>query len=218
MDPKKILVIGGGFSGIGSVVHIKEDGMEPVCYELSDNFGGNWRYRKETRYGQASIMPTTIINHSKELGAISMFPPRKEFNNYMKHTELLQYITELVEKFDVEKYIHYNMEVQHVKRAPDYDKTGRWVVTTKNTKSGKVITETFDGVFVCTGHINRPMMPKFPGQESFKGKIIHTHSLKEVEEFSGQNVVVVGIGCSGLDAAVEISRVAKQVSTFFKKI
>lgn len=211
MAPKKVLVIGAGIVGIVSIAHIAKEGMEPVCYELSDNYGGNWRYSKEVRYGQASIMPTTIINHSKEMGAFSIFPPRKEFSNYMRHTELLQYITDFVNHFDVERHIHYNMEVLKVEKALDYDKTGRWTVTTKNQKSGETILETFDGVFVCTGHINRPSMPKFSGQENFKGKIMHTHSLKEVEEFSGQTVVVVGAGCSALDAAVEISRVAKQV-------
>lgn len=211
MAPKKVLVIGAGIVGVVAIAHIREDGMEPVCYELSDNYGGNWRYSKEVTYGQASIMPTTIINHSKEMGALSNFPPRKEFSNYMRHTELLQYITDFVNHFDVERHIHYNMEVLKVEKAFDYKKTGKWIVTTKNHKNGEQITETFDGVFVCTGHINRPSMPTFTGQESFKGKIMHTHALKEVEEFSGQTVVVVGTGCSALDAAVEISRVAKQV-------
>lgn len=214
MKPKRILVIGAGIAGIGSIANIKADGMEPVCYELSDTYGGNWSYRNEIRYGQASIMPTTVINHSKEMGAASNFPPKKEYCNYMKHTELLQYITDYVKHFDCEKYIRYNMEVLEVKKAIDYDETGKWTVTTKDLNIGKEITETFDGVFVATGHINRPSMPTFPDQEKFKGKIIHTHSLKDVEEFAGQTVVVVGIGCSALDAAVEISRVAKQVSNF----
>ena len=211
MNPKKVLVIGAGIAGIGCIALIKEDGMEPVCYELSDRYGGNWSYRPEARYGQASIMPTTIINHSKEMGAASNFPPKKEYSNYMKHTELLQYITDYAKHFDCERHIHYNMEVIQVKKAFDYDETGRWTVTTKNHNNGETVTETFDGVFVATGHINRPTMPTFPGQEIFKGKIMHTHSLKDVEEFAEQNVVIVGIGCSALDAAVEISRVAKQV-------
>lgn len=81
MAPKKVLVIGADIVGIVSIAHIREDGMEPVWYELSDNYGGNWRYSQEVTYGQASIMPTTIINHSKEMGALSKFPPRKEFSN-----------------------------------------------------------------------------------------------------------------------------------------
>ncbi|GIX93644.1 dimethylaniline monooxygenase 2 [Caerostris darwini] len=54
-------------------------------------------------------------------------------------------------------------------------------------------------------------MPHYPGQDLFKGDIIHTHTLKGVEKYQKKNIVVVGMGCSGLDAAAETSNVAKQV-------
>lgn len=211
MNPKTVLVIGGGFSGIVCISHLKVEGLQPVCYEKSNKYGGTWCYRKEAMDGQASIMPTTTINHSKEMGAISNFPPRKEFSNYMRHSECYQYLIEYVKHSDCERYIRYNIEVLHIKKALDYENTGRWIATSKNVVTGEVMTETFDGVLVATGHINKPIIPKFPGQDKFKGRIIHTHSVKEAEVFAGQTVVIVGIGCSAADAAVEISRVAKQV-------
>ncbi|GBM36402.1 hypothetical protein AVEN_234793-1 [Araneus ventricosus] len=54
-------------------------------------------------------------------------------------------------------------------------------------------------------------MPSYPSQDLFKGKIMHTYSLKEVAPYKEKTVVVVGMGCSGLDAAVETSNVARQV-------
>ncbi|RWS18669.1 dimethylaniline monooxygenase [N-oxide-forming] 5-like protein [Leptotrombidium deliense] len=39
---------------------------------------------------------------------------------------------------------------------------------------------------------------------------MHTHSYKRPNGFENKNVVVVGIGNSGGDAAVELSMVAKQ--------
>lgn len=53
----------------------------------------------------------------------------------------------------------------------------------------------------------------FKGQEKFKGKILHTHSYKKPYDFDGQRCVVVGIGNSGGDAAVELSMVAKKVGS-----
>ncbi|XP_035229871.1 flavin-containing monooxygenase 5-like [Stegodyphus dumicola] len=208
---KRIAVIGGGFAGILSIAMLKEEGMDPFCFEQTDKIGGTWNYREESTDGVASIMPTTIINHSKEMGALSNFPPRKEYNNYMRHDELFQYITEYCTENDCLKHIQLNMMVTCVKRCEDYDETGRWVVTARNTSTAEELTDTFDGVMVCVGHINRPIIPNFPGQEKFKGKIMHTHSLKEVSEFKDQNVLVVGMGASALDAAVGISDVAKQV-------
>lgn len=85
-------------------------------------------------------------------------------------------------------------------------------MTNKNTKTGEITSDTFDCVCVCIGHHVYPNEPTFPGQEEFEGKIMHTHSLKKVDGFEDLRVVVVGVGNSGMDAAVELSSVTKQVS------
>ncbi|GIX93652.1 dimethylaniline monooxygenase 2 [Caerostris darwini] len=212
-SPKtKIAVVGGGLSGAGSLAQLKEEGgFELVCFEKTDKPGGTWCYREESIEAVASIMSTTIINHSKEMGAFSDFPPPKEYNTFMRHSELYQYASEYAKSKDIFKYIQYNSEVIEVRRAKDYIETGRWIVTVKNTISNEVSTDVYDGVLLCVGHINRPKMPYYPGQDLFKGDIIHTHTLKRVEKYREKNVIVVGMGCSGLDAAVETSNVAKQV-------
>ncbi|KAG8196636.1 hypothetical protein JTE90_006546 [Oedothorax gibbosus] len=185
--------------------------MEPVCFEQTDKIGGTWNYREESVDGVPSIMASTHINISKELTAVSTFPPKKECNNFMKHDELFQYCMEYANKHDAVRHIRCNSEVTKVRKSKDYDVTGKWDVMVKDKLTGAETTEYFDGVMVCIGHVNRPKMPTFPEQEAFKGTIMHTHSLKRVNEFENKTVVVVGTGCSGVDAAVESSNVAKQV-------
>lgn len=104
--------------------------------------------------------------------------------------------------------------------ANDYEETGRWKLKARNLdkKIGEeyeIVEDIFDGVMVCTGHHGTVLMPTFPGQEKFRGKIMHTHSLKDGQAFADQNVIVVGVGNSGGDAAVEVSYVAKQVWVSF---
>lgn len=112
---KKILVIGGGFAGIGSIKSLKEEGFEPVCYEKTSKYGGTWNYREETPMGFPSIMPTTAINHSKEMGSLSNYVPDKSLPNYMRHHDLLKLITDIGEKYDCFRYITYNREVMKVR-------------------------------------------------------------------------------------------------------
>ena len=212
---KRIAIVGGGASGIGSIVALREEGMNPVCFEARDSYGGTWNYRHDSEIGYASIMSTTVLNHSKEIGAASNFPPKKEYSNYMRHRDVFQYITDYYKHHGCEKYIQFNTEVISVKKTEDYDETGRYSVTVKNKVSGKVFTDVFDGVMVCTGHFNWPKVEKFPGMENFKGTVMHTHSLKTVEKFKGQRVLVVGAGCSALDAVEVLSSVAKQVCYWF---
>jgi dimethylaniline monooxygenase (N-oxide forming) len=45
-------------------------------------------------------------------------------------------------------------------------------------------------VCVCTGHHAKPNFPKFPGQERFKGRIVHSHSYK-VGVFQESNIELV---------------------------
>jgi len=64
---------------------------------------------------------------------------------------------------------------------------------------------------LCTGHHVDPYFPKFDGMEKFKGRLIHSHSYKDHDGYEDQRVVVIGIGNSGGDIAVELSRISSQV-------
>ena len=72
----------------------------------------------------------------------------------------------------------------------------------------------FDFVLVCTGHHAFPNMAEFPGQKDFQGKIIHSHDFKTAKGYEDSRSVVVGIGNSGADTVVELSRVCSQVCIF----
>ncbi|XP_071043405.1 flavin-containing monooxygenase 5-like [Parasteatoda tepidariorum] len=211
MVSKRAAVIGGGPCGLGAIQTLKQEGIEPVCFERTGHIGGLWRYHDDDVDGIASVMKTTIINTSKELGAMSTFPPLAEYPNYMHNTLMHEYIVKAAEQNGLLPHVRYHHETKSIEMAEDYEKTGRWKVTNKNTQTGELVSEIFDFVCVCIGHHVYPNIPTFPNQEEFEGKIMHTHSLKKVDGFEDQRVVVVGVGNSGMDAAVELSAVTKQV-------
>lgn len=107
--------------------------------------------------------------------------------------------------------MRFRTEVVSLEPADDYEETGRWKLISRNLDTKEEATDVFNGVMVCTGHHTTENRPTFKGQEKFKGIIQHSHSLKTSQGFEDKNVVVVGAGNSGGDAAVEISTVAKQV-------
>ncbi len=72
--------------------------------------------------------------------------------------------------------------------------------------------ETFDAVVVCNGHFSEPLVPELPGMESFKGKLIHSHSYRRAAAFAGQRVAVLGAKSSGIDISHELAGVARDVS------
>lgn len=44
---KRVAVIGGGACGICSVKTLKEEGVEPICFEKTGYYGGTWRYHED---------------------------------------------------------------------------------------------------------------------------------------------------------------------------
>lgn len=121
------------------------------------------------------------------------------------------------EHFGVAKHVKTNHKVVKVTYSDDYDTTGRWKVTVQGPDN-QTFDEVFDGVMISTGHHVTPLRPHFEGEELFKGKISHTHTFKSAKGYEDKIVAVVGIGNSGVDAAVELSFVTKVVSETFSLV
>mmetsp|Transcript_23510 Transcript_23510/g.51596 ORF Transcript_23510/g.51596 Transcript_23510/m.51596 type:complete len:552 (+) Transcript_23510:253-1908(+) len=85
----------------------------------------------------------------------------------------------------------------------------RWRVTFSS--NGVEKSEEFDAVLVATGHHSTPRMPSFPGMDEFEGQQMHSHYYRDPVDFKGKRVLVVGMGNSGVDIAVETSYVAEEV-------
>ncbi|XP_062616301.1 flavin-containing monooxygenase 5-like [Saccostrea cucullata] len=208
---KKVAVIGSGASGLTAIKCCLDEGLHPVCFERTDHIGGLWYYTDDARDGQACVMKSTIINTSKEMMTYSDFPIPKEYPIYMHNKYVLKYFNMYADKFDLKKYITFKTEVTSVSRGSDFNTTGQWNVTTKDLTTGETKDHVFDAVMVCTGHHADKNIPDFPGLKDFEGKVIHSHDYKHTKGYEDKRIVLIGIGNSGVDAAVELSRVASQL-------
>lgn len=84
--------------------------------------------------------------------------------------------------------------------AVDDDPEGDLVV---RTDSGDWTTRA---VINATGTWNNPLLPRHPGQDSFRGRRLHTRDYVRAEDFAGRRVAVVGGGISAVQQLEEISR------------
>uniref|UniRef100_A0A8C3SKU9 Flavin-containing monooxygenase n=1 Tax=Chelydra serpentina TaxID=8475 RepID=A0A8C3SKU9_CHESE len=211
MAQKRVAVIGAGVSGLSSIKCCLDEGLEPTCFERSGDIGGLWRFEENPEEGRASIYKSVIINTSKEMMCFSDFPIPADFPNYMHHSKVMEYFRMYAEHFDLLKYIRFKTMVVSVTKRPDFPTTGQWDVVTET--EGKRESAVFDGIMVCTGHHTDAHLPldSFPGIEKFKGHYFHTRDYTKPWEFLGKRVIVIGIGNSGTDLAVELSHTADQV-------
>ncbi|XP_029474782.1 dimethylaniline monooxygenase [N-oxide-forming] 5-like [Rhinatrema bivittatum] len=208
---KRVAVIGAGSSGLTSIKCCLDEGLEPVCFEATEDVGGLWRFKENSEDGRASIYRSVIMNTSKEMMCFSDFPSPDDFPNYMPNTKVLEYFRMYAKHFDLLKYIRFKTTVCSAKKRADFSSTGQWDVITET--EGKRESAIFDAILVCSGHHTSPNLPlnSFPGIENFKGQYFHSRDYKDPFEYQGKRIIVIGLGNSGGDLAVELSLVAKQV-------
>nr|XP_057929034.1 flavin-containing monooxygenase 5-like [Doryrhamphus excisus]XP_057929035.1 flavin-containing monooxygenase 5-like [Doryrhamphus excisus] len=209
---RRVAIIGGGSSGLACIKCCLDEGLEPVCFESSDDIGGLWRFKENPEQDRASIYHSVIINTSKEMMCYSDYPIPAHFPNYMHNTLIMDYFRMYADHFGLIKHIRFNTKVLQVKQRSDFTRSGNWDVVTED-KDGIKSKHIFDAVMICIGHHCHPNLPvqDFPGIDKFEGKYFHSRDYKTPEEWRDKRVVVVGIGNSGGDIAVELSRVTKQL-------
>ncbi|KAG9483378.1 flavin-containing monooxygenase 5-like [Eleutherodactylus coqui] len=211
MPVKTVAVIGAGASGLTAIKCCLDEGLEPTCFEKSEDIGGLWRYKEHSEGDRASIYQSVIINTSKEMMCYSDYPIPEHFPNYMHNSKIMDYFQMYAREFDLLNHIQLKTAVCSIRRSPNFSTTGQWIVTTE--KEGKQEVSVFDAVMICTGHHTFPNLPlsSFPGIENFKGQYLHSRDYKFPDDFKNKRIVVIGIGNSGGDIAVELSRTAQQV-------
>ncbi|KAL8177378.1 UNVERIFIED_CONTAM: hypothetical protein K2H54_001986 [Gekko kuhli] len=233
---KTVAVIGAGASGLTALKCCLDEGLQPTCFERSEDFGGLWRFQECDINGQASIYKSLTINTSKEMMSYSDFPIPKDFPNYMHHSKVMEYFRMYAKHFNLLEYIRFKACVCQISKRPDFPATGQWEVVTE--MYGKRESAIFDAIMVCTGHHVYPYFPLdsfpvelgvrilcmftqkqiplilatlFPRVKKFKGKIIHSREYKHPEEFRDQRILVIGLGNSGADISVDLSHITKQI-------
>lgn len=191
-------IIGAGSSGITAAQVLAERGIPFDCFEKGSRVGGNWCYLNDN--GQSSSYESLRINTSRQLMEYAAYPMPADYPDYPDHREVQAYFEDFVDHFGLAERITFGTEVTRVAPAGDgYDVT---------LATGE--TRRYRWVLVANGHHWDPRLPEpaFPGE--FAGEQLHSHHYKTPDVLAGKNVVVLGIGNSACDIAVESSQVASR--------
>ncbi|CAL9384421.1 Ferredoxin--NADP reductase [Streptomyces sp. enrichment culture] len=183
----EVVVVGAGQAGLSSAYHLRRTGFEPdrdfVVLDHSPGPGGAWRFRwPSLTYGKVHGMHALP---GMELTDADPARPSSEV--------ITAYFDRYERTFDL-----------RVRRPVD-------VRAVREGTGGRLLVETPDGTWSAralinaTGTWDRPFWPRYPGQETFLGRQLHTAQYPGPEAFAGQRVVVVGGGASGTQHLLEIA-------------
>jgi thioredoxin reductase len=175
------LIIGAGPAGLAVSVCLKQAGIPSTILEQSDQVGAVWR-----RHYDRLHLHTARKNSELPFAA---FP--KEFPRYASRDQLVGYLEAYAKNFDLD--IRFNQRVISAQQEKDH-----WQVKTQDANY------TAQNLVIAAGYAREPLIPHWPGQDSFGGKIIHSSEYKNGAAFNGQNVLVVGFGNSGGEIAIDL--------------
>ncbi|XP_072170148.1 flavin-containing monooxygenase 5-like [Diadema setosum] len=212
MPVTRVAIIGGGVSGLVSTKTCLEEGLEPVCFEQSDQYGGVWVMRDETSTAArpaATVYDCLLTNSCKHMMCFSDFPFDGERSTYLQGRDVWSYYQRYAKNFGLEPHIRLNTSVLRVEPTADFEVTGQWKVTSQRVGSDPQ-DEVFSAVLVCSGRHTHCHIPHFPGLSDYRGEIEHSGDFKNGQKFAGKTVVVIGGSHSAGDVAVDVSRYAKR--------
>jgi dimethylaniline monooxygenase (N-oxide forming) len=192
-------IIGAGSSGIAAAKALHDRDIPFDCFEKSDRIGGNWVFGNKN--GMSSAYEGLYINTSRDRMQYADYPMPRSYPDFPHHTQIAQYFEDYVDHFGFRKHIVFETGVERA-----WLEGKRWRV---RLSSGE--EKTYEALLVANGHHWDPLMPAppFPGASSFAGEQIHAHHYKSKDALRGKRVVVVGMGNSAMDIAVESSEVAR---------
>lgn len=198
VEHRDVIIIGAGISGLGAACHLQHECPQKsyLILEGREAIGGTWDLFRYPGIRSDSDLYTYGYDFKPWYGQPIATAP-----------EILRYLQEVVEENALAPHIRFG---QRVLNATWSTHDARWTLETQ-TRDGETRHFTGNFLFMCQGYYNYQAgyRPHFPGEENFKGLIIHPQQWPADLDYSGKRMVVIG---SGATAATIVPAVADRVA------
>jgi len=179
--PVDTLIVGASAAGLATAACLKRSGQEFEVLEASDVVGQAWRHHYDRLH----------LHTPKSASALPGLSMPSEWPRYPARDQVVDYL---------ERYrAHHRLEPRFGRRVTRLERhNDEWVATT-------VIDQWRSrNVVIATGANSQPVRPTWPGQEAFRGKVIHSSDYRNGDPWRGRAVLVVGFGNSACEQAIDL--------------
>ncbi len=177
----RVIVVGAGPAGLAIGACLRHEAIPFTILERADQIGSSWRKHYERLH----------LHTAKRFSALPFLPFPHDYPRYPSRQQVIDYLDAYAQAFDLRPRL--NQQVESV----SFQK-GHWITRTPDTEY------VSDALVIATGLNESPNLPTWPGQDSFKGSILHSSEYKNGISYRGQQVLVVGFGNSGTEIALDL--------------
>ena len=181
---------GAGPAGLSAAAALRRRGVPVVVLERTDAVGARWRRRYDG-------LRLNTMRQFSGLGAPRM---RRNLGRYPTRDGFVGYLEEYARHHDLD--IRFETELERVEHGDD----GDWLV---RTAAGPLAARH---VVIATGYDAVPKFPAVPGRESYAGELVHAAAVRDPGDHAGRDVLIVGLGNTGVDLAGLLDRAGARVS------
>jgi cation diffusion facilitator CzcD-associated flavoprotein CzcO len=185
-----VAVVGAGPAGLATAAMLRREGIDDVVVvDRAPYVAASWR----TRYDGF------ILNTSRWFSYLPGCRFPRAAGRWPSRDAVVDYLERYAERNELE--LELGTVVEHVDRVG-----GRWRLSTPRGDIDAAV------VVIAIGKYHSPVIPPWPGRESFRGELIHACAYRSAEPFRGRDVLVVGAGNTGSDIVVQLASDATRLT------
>lgn len=175
------LIVGAGPAGLAVAGRLSQMGLPYILLEKSDRVSAVWHQHYER------LCLHTVKEHSD----LPHWPMPENYPVYVPRLKMIEYWENYAEAMNIKP--QFGQEATSIRR-----ENGHWVTRTLKD------VFTSQNVVVATGYNRAPYLPAWPAQEHFKGTLMHSHEYRNAAPFKGKRVLIIGIGNTGAELALDL--------------
>ncbi|MEU6224809.1 NAD(P)/FAD-dependent oxidoreductase [Streptomyces sp. NPDC047042] len=179
-----VYVIGGGPGGLAVAYALRAQGVRAVVLERGEGVGSSWRRHYDRLH----------LHTTRRLSSLPGLAMPRSFGRWVARDNVVRYLEKYAEYHELE--VVTGVEVSRVERTADG--TG-WLL---HATGGRELTGS--AVVVATGTNHTPRIPDWPGRDAYRGELLHAAQYRNPAPYAGRDVLVVGIGNTGAEIAVDL--------------
>ncbi|MDY8136257.1 NAD(P)/FAD-dependent oxidoreductase [Aquimarina sp. 2201CG5-10] len=191
MDIKNVknLIIGAGPAGLAVAGRFRKSNISFEIVEQTDKIAWSWHNHYDR----------LLLHTVKELSYLPHLEFPKEYPRYVPKDSLTAYYESYAKHFKIQP--HFNTKVQSI-----YKEGDQWKVITNDQNFFA------KNVIIATGVNRVPFSPVWKNQDTYKGVVVHSRNYKNASPFKAQKVLVVGMGNTGAELALDLSESGTDVT------
>lgn len=182
MEYHPVVIIGAGSTGVAAAVSLKDRGVRPLVLDRADEVASSWRERYDGLKLNTG-RPFSQLPDRKYPKGTPMFPSRDE---------VIEYVDRHAHEDGID--LRLGTKVDRIEQNPP-----GWRI---RTSDGDLDARE---VVVASGYLAVPVIPPWPGRDTFTGEIVHSAEYRNAQTYRDKRVLVVGGGSSAMEIAHEVA-------------